>query len=126
MVKLSLNFDVDNDFVVDIDLYWKQLGYSRKEKATNAILKFLDVEKDYFSTTSCHDSFSETGSKGGLNIKKYYLTVWLQKLSMVANTHHSKTQKKYSLQSEKILQVSKKYFLQDHVKEQIGFNKTIN
>ncbi|KAJ3223228.1 hypothetical protein HK099_001363 [Clydaea vesicula] len=61
----SLNFDVDNDFVVDIDLYWKQLGYSRKEKATNAILKFLDVEKDYFSTTSCHDSFSETGSKGG-------------------------------------------------------------
>ncbi|MDD4938252.1 MAG: hypothetical protein PHX34_04550 [Candidatus Shapirobacteria bacterium] len=28
-------YDANKDFVVDLDMYWRKLGYSKKDRATN-------------------------------------------------------------------------------------------
>jgi hypothetical protein len=40
-------YDANKDFVIDLDMHWKRLGYSAKVRAVEAIEKYFDENTDY-------------------------------------------------------------------------------
>lgn len=94
-----LQYDQNTDFVVDLDDHWKEIGYAFKQKATEAVKKFLEEGVDYSDEKSCLPvkvSKMTASSHGGNNIKKMYLTVnAFKNLCMLAGTPEGKEIRKY-------------------------------
>lgn len=42
-----LNYDYENDFVIDLDNVWKWLEFSQKDAAKRVLTKNFDMDKDY-------------------------------------------------------------------------------
>lgn len=42
-----LNYDPNNDFVIDLDDVWKWVGFAQKVKATVLLEKHFIIDKDY-------------------------------------------------------------------------------
>jgi hypothetical protein len=42
-----LNYDYENDFVIDLDNVWKWLEFSQKDAAKRVLTKNFDIDKDY-------------------------------------------------------------------------------
>lgn len=107
-----LKYDVDKDFVVDLDDHWKELGYSKKDKATDSIVKNLEVDVDYSHENNnipssqgicSDDNFRVNLSTSARRPKtKFFLTVSAYKiLCSLAGTDQGKEIRKYFIAVEK-------------------------
>ena len=69
-----LNYDPNNDFVIDLDNVWKWLDFSQKIKAKQMLEKNFTINKDY-KLLLYHEVKQTTNSKGGHNKETFMLSV---------------------------------------------------
>ncbi|MDD4938243.1 MAG: hypothetical protein PHX34_04505 [Candidatus Shapirobacteria bacterium] len=121
-------YNANKDFVVDLDMYWKKLGYASKQKAIVLIEKSFIENIDYSrecsdkglieqSTTRLIENGVSQGNSciqqdkrvshvnhGGQNIKKFFLTVnGFKNFCMLASTKEAKTIRTYYIKIENII-----------------------
>lgn len=71
-----LNYDLQKDFVVDLDDVWKWLEFNQKVRAQEVLERHFTVDVDYKHVTSSIEQCSEEKKgRGGRNIKKIMMTV---------------------------------------------------
>ena len=112
-----LNYN-KNDFLIDIDNVWKWIGFSRKDKAKNALINWFDEDVDYiinFASPQEGGKFDHGGSNKEtiqMSIKTFKL------LCFKARTKKSEEIYEYYLTMENILHdiaEEQKIFLTDKV-----------
>lgn len=109
-----LKYDVDKDFVVDLDDHWKELGYSQKGKVTDLVWKHFEANVDFshdrgntsnrsYSTSICEIlNQPKSGLSGGRPKVKFYLTISAYKiLCSLVGTDQGKEIRKYFIAVEK-------------------------
>ena len=104
-----LNYDKNNDFVVDIDNVWEWLGFNQKVKAVLLLEKKFKSEIDYKFITEDDNSLlckpDKQGKWGGHNKQKIFLTVkCFKSLCLKAQTKKASEIHDYYLKLEELLQ----------------------
>jgi hypothetical protein len=69
-----LNYDSQNDYVIDLDNIWKWLGFSTKQKAKDLLEKQFTINNDYKKTLSTLVKQSPH-TKGGQNKELFLLNI---------------------------------------------------
>jgi hypothetical protein len=69
-----LNYDPDNDFVIDLDDVWKWVGFAQKVKATVLLEKHFIIDKDYKKSLYQPGKQSDH-TRGGHNKEIFMLNV---------------------------------------------------
>ena len=103
-----LNYDKNNDFIVDLDNVWEWLGFKQKVNLIRLIEKLFKVDVDYKFDNSIeiNSEFKKIKHvKGGQNIKKIFLTVkCFKSLCLKAQTKKASEIHDYYLKLEELLQ----------------------
>lgn len=99
-----LNYDSENDFVIDLDNIWKWLGFSTKQKAKFLLEKQFLINKDY--TILLTPQVKQTNDmKGGHNREIFMLnTETFKKFCLKAGTKKADEIHDYFIKLEKVLQ----------------------
>jgi len=104
-----LNYDKNNDFVVDLDNIWKWLGFSQKYNIERVLEKYFTIDIDY--KTALHlggavlNKEKNIKQNGGQNIKKIYLTIkCFKSLCLKTQTKKASEIHEYYMKLEEILQ----------------------
>lgn len=113
-----LNSNQKTDFVIDFDLVWGWLGFSRKDNCKVVLEKFLKKEIDY--KINLHESTFDTDVESQ-NKEQILLTVsTFKKLCLKSNTEKADEIHDYYIKMEEIMMEYKKeqFELQLQAKEQ--------
>ena len=101
-----LNFDSENDYVINLEDIWEWLGYSRKEECKRVLKKHFTTDTDYTINFAPQVGGAKNNSKevrGGHNKELIMLNVdTFKNLCLVCNTHQGKEIRKYYIKLEKI------------------------
>lgn len=96
--KLYLNYDQDNDFIIDLDKTLEYIEYNEKDKAKKLLLKYCNKNED-FKIISNENIINKGGS--GLNKETILMTPNCFKyLCMRANTNKAQKIRKYYIKME--------------------------
>lgn len=68
-----LNYDSENDFVVDLDDIWKWMGFSRRDNSKNLLNKYFKEDIDYKVLLLTKEE--QKKGRGGKNKKKILMTI---------------------------------------------------
>jgi len=101
-----LNYDIKNDFVVDLDDVWKWMGFSQKINAIRLLEKNFMINIDYKKTALSERKavLEEEKKNGGQNIIKFILTIkCFKSLCLKAQTKKASEIHEYYLKMEEIL-----------------------
>ena len=105
-----LNYNSDNDYIIDIEDIWKWLQFSRKDAAKRILEKNFEKDIDYKiiitqiekTTSSIKDAAPLSGG-AGLNKETILMTIdTFKELCIKANTKKAKEIRKYFIKLEKI------------------------
>jgi hypothetical protein len=101
-----LNYDKNNEFVVDLDDIWKWLGFSQKIRTKEMLEKNFKTDIDYKTAFSEKKKFSECGVKqnGGQNKQTIMLTIkCFKSLCLKAQTKKATEIHEYYMKLEETL-----------------------
>ncbi len=103
-----LNYDKNNDFVVDLDNIWKWLGFSTKQNSERVLEKHFKLDIDYKTAYQFGGAVFETENNikknGGQNIKKILLTIkCFKSLCLKAQTKKASEIHEYYMKMEDVL-----------------------
>ncbi len=83
-LTICSGYDVEKDFVVDLDDVWETLGFSNKHKAVELLKKHFNESEHYLLTQLGEQLFN---GGAGMNKKSYKMTInTFKKLCLKANT----------------------------------------
>lgn len=100
-----LNYDINADFVIDIDDIWKWLGFSTKQKALLLLSKNFILNSDYIKLLNQKVKQDDYNKKhGGHNKDIYMINIRTFKLfCILSDTKKSKEIHKYFIELENLL-----------------------
>lgn len=102
-----LNYDSENEFVIDLDNIWRWIGFSQKVNAKTLLEKCFTLDKDYklLLLLEQKQTIPDKNARGGHNKETIMLTVETFKMfCMKAGTKKADEIHKYYVKMEKILQ----------------------
>ena len=98
-----LNYDYNNDFVIDLDNVWKWLGFSQKVNAKILLEKQFKIDTDYKKLLLLQQK--QTNVKGGHNKEIFMLNVnTFKKICLKAGTKKADEIHDYFIKLEHVLQ----------------------
>lgn len=94
-----------NKHVVDFDLVWEWMGFSRKDNAKRTLMKFFEINADYIIESSPRPNEEQSQSRrGGHNKETIMLSVnTFKSLCMLSNTAKGKQSRLYYIRMEQAL-----------------------
>lgn len=109
---MYLNYDKENDYVIDLDQVWQWMGFSTKQKAKELLVKHFSANEDYkivplFSEKNPQEVFNQTveNSQGGRPAEKIMLNIkTFKRMCMKANTKKASEIHDYYITMEETLQ----------------------
>ena len=119
-----LNYHQTNDFVIDLDIIWKWLGFHAKQNAKILLEKCFIINKDYTLLIPQHKQSCDT--KGGHNKQTFLLNIRTFKLFCIkAGTAKANEIHEYFIKLEDIMnQIVKEECVE--LKEKIENQKIVN
>ena len=98
-----LKYDLQKDFVIDLDNVWKWLGFNQKVKAKVLLENHFLLNKDYKQLLS-HEGKQTTNTKGGHNKEIFMLNVeTFKKFCLKAGTKKADEVHEYFIKLENIM-----------------------
>jgi len=98
-----LNYDPNNDFVIDLDDVWKWMGFAQKVKATVLLEKHFIIDKDYKKSLYQPGKQSDH-TRGGHNKEIFMLNVsTFKKFCLKAGTKKADSIHEYYIKLEGLL-----------------------
>jgi hypothetical protein len=105
-----LNYDKNNDFVIDLDNVWKWIGFSQKIKGKNVLEKNFILDKDYINLTlpvgkvSCDSNLKNEKKWGGHLKQTFMMTInCFKKFCLKADTKKAHEIHEYYIKMEDTL-----------------------
>ena len=103
-----LNYDKNNDFVVDLDDIWKWLGFQQKYNAVRMLEKYFNLDLDYKTAPQVGGAVFETENNikknGGQNKQTILLTIkCFKSLCLKAQTKKAGEIHEYYMKMEDVL-----------------------
>ena len=100
-----LNYNQNNDFVIDLDNIWKWLGFSQKIRAKNVLEKNFIIEKDY-KILLAQLSEQDKEQHGGHNKQTILMTIKTFKLLCIkSETKKANEIHEYYIKLEELLNI---------------------
>ncbi len=99
-----MNYDTQNDFVIDLDEIWKWLGFNQKVKAKLLLEKHFNINKDYILLS--REGKQPSHPKGGHNKETFMLNIdTFKKMCLKSGTKKADEIHNYFIKLERILQM---------------------
>jgi hypothetical protein len=99
-----LNYDKNNDFVVDLDNVWKWLGFTQKNNAIMLLEKYFNLDIDYKKEASVTKPNLKDEKWGGQNRQIIMLTIkCFKSLCLKAQTKKASEIHEYYMKMEEML-----------------------
>jgi len=86
-LTICSSYDVEKDFVIDLDDVWETLGFSRKDPCVRVLIKNFE-ENIHYQVVQLHQVVEQLSNGGsGMNKKSYKMSInTFKKLCLKANT----------------------------------------
>jgi predicted nucleic acid-binding Zn-ribbon protein len=99
-----LKYDLQTDFVIDLDNVWKWLGFSQKVNAKMLLEKNFTIDKDYKKSLLLQQKQTEQSTKGGHNKEIFMLnTNTFKRFCLKAGTQKADEVHEYFVKLENIM-----------------------
>ena len=99
-----LNYDYENDYVIDLDNIWQWLGFGQKVNAKRLLEKNFSINKDY-KLLLCQLAKQSSAPKGGHNKEVFMLNInTFKKFCLKSETKKADEIHDYFIKLEQILQ----------------------
>jgi hypothetical protein len=99
-----LNYNSRMDFVIDLDTVWEWLGFSKKQRAKELLLKHFEENKDYKTEAVTRQSNCSELSGGTQREKIMLTTRTFKSFCLKANTKKAKEIHEYFIDLEEVIQ----------------------